>query len=167
MATFEAFSRWLHSTTLSWAVAGGIPWLWPLCETIHFLAMALLIGVVGLLDIRMLGFAKGLPPAQLERLIPWGIGAFVVNAVTGVLFYIGDPFQYIHNNVFWLKMLFIVLAGLNVLAFYVTGVRRAVEDAGPDGDVPAAAKLIAATSLFLWFGVMFFGRMLPFLGGAF
>jgi hypothetical protein len=49
----------------------------------------------------------------------------------------------------------------------VTGLSRTVDDTGGGGDVPGAAKLVAATSLFLWFGVMFLGRMLPFLGTAF
>jgi hypothetical protein len=73
--------------------------------------MALLIGIVGLLDLRMLGVAKGLPVGPLERLLPWGIAGFVINLITGFLFYAGDPFQYIHNFVFWLKMLFILPPG--------------------------------------------------------
>ena len=70
MATIEQFSRWLHGTSLSWAVAGGWPWLWPAAETLHFVGMAILIGTVGLLDLRMLGVANGLPLGPLERLIP-------------------------------------------------------------------------------------------------
>jgi hypothetical protein len=167
MATIEHFSRWLDSTALSRVVAGGWPWLWPAGETLHFMGMVLLLGIVGLLDIRMLGFARGLPPAQLERLIPWAVLGFVINLITGFLFFAGDPFQYIRNDIFWWKLLFIVLAGLNVLCFYVTGIRKRVDDAGADGEVPMMAKVVAGTSLFLWFGVMYLGRMLPFLGGAF
>lgn len=55
----------------------------------------------------------------------------------------------------------------NVLLFYVTGVFRNVEGLGPGDDAPLAAKVIAAVSLFLWIGVMYLGRMLPFLGDAF
>src|SRR3954463_7303948 len=65
-------STWLHGTTLSWAARGGWPWLWPLCETLHFVGMAMLIGIVGLLDLRMLGFVKGVPLRPLQRLLPWG-----------------------------------------------------------------------------------------------
>jgi hypothetical protein len=79
----------------------------------------------------------------------------------------GDPFQYIHNWVFWCKMLFVLLAGANVLAFYISGVFKDVEALGPGDDAPLPAKIIAAVSLFLWFGVMYLGRMLPFLGDAF
>jgi len=167
MAAVEALSRWLHATRLSWAMAGGYPWLWPACETLHFIGMALLVGIVGLIDLRMLGFLRSLPLKPLDRLLPWGILGFVINTVTGLLFFTGDPFQYIHNLVFWLKMAFILLAGLNVGAFYLTGLHRRVTSVGAEEDVPLSAKLVAAASLFLWIGVMYWGRMLPFLGEAF
>lgn len=61
----------------------------------------------------------------------------------------------------------IVLAGLNVGLFYVTGMARTVEALGPGEDIPPGAKLIAASSLFLWLGVLYLGRMLPFVGDAF
>jgi hypothetical protein len=64
-------------------------------------------------------------------------------------------------------MLFIALAGTNVLAFYFTGIFRTVEKLGPGEEAPGSAKVIAAVSLFLWIGVMYLGRMLPFLGDAF
>ncbi len=167
MALVESFSRWLHSTNLSWAAAGGYPWIWPLCETLHFMGMAMLVGIVGLLDLRMLGFVKGLPIAPLNRLLPWGIAGFVINLITGFVFFAGDPFQYIHNNIFWMKVLFILLAGVNVGAFYLTGISRRVHAVKAGEDAPGTAKFIAATSLLLWIGVMYWGRMLPFLGGAF
>ena len=167
MPIVESFSHWIRATRLSWAVSGGYPWLWPACETLHFIGMALLVGIVGLLDLRMLGMVKGLPVRPLNRLLPWGIFGFVLNALTGFLFFSGDPFQYIHNNVFWLKMAFVALAGVNVGLFYLAGLSRRVDAVGGGEEVPAAAKLVAATSLFLWIGVMYWGRMLPFLGDAF
>jgi len=163
----HSLSVWLHGTSLSWAARGGLPWLWPLCETLHFVGMAMLIGIIGLFDLRMLGFVKGLPLRPLQRLLPWGVAGFVINLVTGGVFYAGDPLQYLENNVFWLKMGFIALAGVNVLLFYATGLGRRVDEVGAGGDVPVAARAVAIASLVLWFGVMYWGRMLPFLGGAF
>ena len=167
MAWVESFSHALQSTRLSWAVAGGYPWIWPACETLHFIGMGLLVGIVGVLDLRMLGIGKRLVPGPFERLIPWAIGGFLINLVTGFLFFTGDPSQYIHNTVFWLKLLFILLAGINALLFYATGIARRVDVLGPGDDAPWSAKVIAATSLALWIGVIYWGRMLPFLGGAF
>ncbi|MEP7304367.1 MAG: DUF6644 family protein [Acidobacteriota bacterium] len=163
----RSLSIWLHGTNLSWAARGGLPWLWPLCETLHFIGMAMLIGIVGLLDLRMLGLLKGLPLRPLQRLLPWGVAGFVINLLTGITFYSGDPFQYIDNNVFWLKMGFIALAGVNVLLFYATGLSDRVNQVGAGERVPGAARAVAAASLLLWLGVIYWGRMLPFLGGAF
>jgi len=163
----EGFSTWLHTTRLSWAVAGGVPWIWPLCEILHFIGLALVVGVAGVFDLRMLGMGKGLPVASLQRLMPWAVVGFAINLITGFLFFSGDPFQYIHNIAFAFKLLFVALAGVNVLLFYATGLSRRVDGVAAGGDVPAAAKLTAAASLFLWVGVMYWGRMLPFIGNAF
>ena len=64
-------------------------------------------------------------------------------------------------------MTLIALAGVNVLLFYVTGIARAVEALGPGADTRPGAKVMAATSLVLWLGVIIFGRFLPVLGDAF
>src|ERR671934_2912321 len=143
----QSVSTWLHATKLSWAVAGGIPWIWPLCETLHFMGLALLMGVVGVFDLRMLGMAKELPLGPLQRLMPWAILGFLINLITGFLFFAGDPFQYIHNVAFGMKLLFIGLAGVNVILFYVTGLYRRVDRVRAGHHVPIAAKLIAAASL--------------------
>jgi hypothetical protein len=148
-------------------MAGGYPWMWPLCEILHFMGLSLLIGVAGVLDLRLLGFAKRLPLAPLQRLVPFAAAGLGVNLITGMLFFTGDPAQYIHNGAFGMKMLFIVLAGLNVMVFYAAGLARAIDKVGPGEDAPLGAKITAAASLFLWVGVMFWGRMLPFLGTAF
>ena len=166
MEALQSFGRWLEGTDLSHAITRS-PWIWPGGEALHFVGLALLFGVVGALDLRMLGMAKRLPLAVLHRLVPWATFGFGLCLVTGVTFFVGEPLQYIENGVFWLKLLFIALAGLNVLAFYGTGVYRAVEHLGPGEDAPQSAKAIAALSLVLWLGVMFWGRMLPFIGIAF
>jgi hypothetical protein len=163
----QVFATWLHSTRLSWAVAGGVPWIWPLCETLHFMGLAILLGIVSVYDLRMLGMAKGLPLGPLQRLMPWAMLGFLINLITGFLFFAGDPFQYIHNIAFGFKLLFIGLAGVNVILFYMTGLSRRVDRVTAGQDVPPAAKVAAAASLFFWIGVMYWGRMLPFIGNAF
>ena len=160
-------SKWLASTRLSWAVRGGLPWVWPTCETLHFVGLCMLLGVIGVMDLRLMGRLKGIPIGALERMVPWAVAGFVLCAVTGVLFYIGAPDQYYTNNVFWAKIAFLALAGINVLVFYASGIARVVDRLAPDANTPMSAKFIGATSLFLWVGILFWGRMLPFLGGAF
>jgi hypothetical protein len=167
MSTIILLSKWLAATKLSWAVRGGVPWIWPVCESLHFIGLCMLVGVIGVMDLRLLGRLKGVPIGALERLVPWAIAGFSLCAITGFLFYTGASDQYYSNGPFWAKMAFILLAGVNVLVFYLSGIARAVDRLAPDANTPFAAKVIGATSLFLWVGVVFWGRMLPFLGGAF
>lgn len=136
-------------------------WGWPICETLHFFGLSLLIGTVGMFDMRLLGLAKRIPFAALHRLIPWGIGGYILNVITGSMFLVSAPDQYLYNSAFHLKMLFMALAGLNVLAFYTTMFRRLV--ALPAGaGAPWPARWIGGASLFLWTGVVIFGRLLTF-----
>src|SRR5262245_54007889 len=149
IAFVESFSVWIKTTTLSWFVT-YYSWVWPAAETLHFIGLAMLIGVIALMDLRLLGVAKRLPFAPLHRLLPFAVSGFALCLITGTLFFAGDPFQYIHNAVFQFKVLFIFLAGINVLLFYVTGVFREVEGLGPEDDAPLTAKVIAGVSFFLW-----------------
>jgi hypothetical protein len=144
-------------------------WAWPLGETFHFFGIILLIGGIGMFDLRLLGLAKQLPVAAVRRLLPWGVAGFIICVVTGLMFVTGvranvpmSPYDVIKNNG-WLqlKFVFIALAGLNLLAFYATGMNRAVDDLGPGADAPPLAKVIAFASLFLWLGVIYFGRLIP------
>jgi hypothetical protein len=146
---------WLDSTQLSaWVV---YPWVWPTLEVFHFLGLTLLMGTVVLLDLRLLGMGKGLPVAPLHQFIPWGIAGFIVNLITGFLFFVGSPTAYVYNIAFQLKMTAILLAGMNVLVFYLILFRK-VEALGPGDDAPLAAKCVAGTSLFLWLAVIVLGR---------
>ncbi len=165
----ESFLR----TWLEWpSVAAFImkyTWAWPLGETFHFFGIILLIGGVGLFDLRLLGVAKGLPVKAVTRLLPWGVTGFAFCVVTGLMFVTGaranvpmSPYDVIRSNV-WLqlKLAFIALAGLNLGVFYLTGMNRAVDHLGPGEDAPMLAKAIAFASLFFWLGVIYFGRLIP------
>jgi hypothetical protein len=161
-----SFAMWLGATSISRAVT-YYSWIWPTCETLHFAGLALLIGNVGVLDLRLLGAVKRLPVAPLNGLIRWGVLGFVINLLTGVVFFVGAPSQYITNIAFGFKLLFMALAAVNLAVFYRSGLARAVARLGPGDDASTGAKIVAATSLFLWVGVIFWGRMLPFIGDAF
>ena len=137
-------------------------WVWPMLEDLHFLGLILLLGTIGLLNLRVLGFLKQLPVAPLHRFIPWGIAGFVINAITGFLFYVGMPGFYVVNFVFQIKMLAILLAGVTLVLFYCTSAFRSLEHLGPGDDAPPFAKFIAASSIFLWIAVIILGRYIPF-----
>ncbi len=133
-------------------------WWWAFMMDLHFVGLALLIGTVGILDLRILGFARQIPIGPLHELVPWSMAGFGLNLVTGVLAFTGMDQYYTYDWAFWIKMLAIMLLGLNVAAFYLTGVFESVEGLGPGDDAPPFAKFIAATSLFLWFAVITLGR---------
>lgn len=141
-------------------------WVWPLCEILHFFGMALLIGTVGLVDLRILGAAKGLPIRALEKFVPLGIAGFLINVITGFIFVSGNvdgaPIYYLSNLAFQIKMTLILVAGLNVLLFYVLGIAGEADAVGPAGGASVKAKVVAAASLVIWFSVILFGRLIMY-----
>ena len=122
----------------------------------------LLLGTVGLFDLRVLGLAKGIPPATLHRLIPFGIGGYLVNVLTGIVFFSGHPDQYFYNNAFRTKLIFMAVAGTNVLLFYGTNAFEELKKLPSGVDPPLRIKLIAGTSLCMWVGVLVCGRLITF-----
>ncbi|HEY4365296.1 MAG TPA: hypothetical protein VGN17_30320 [Bryobacteraceae bacterium] len=139
-------------------------WVWPTCETLHFIGLSLLFGVAALIDLRMLGMFTSIPYRALHRLLPWGILGFGLNAITGMIFFIGAPGQYTTNPAFHWKMIMMLLAGINVVYFTLFDEPW---DLKAGDKAPLLAKAVAATALFLVLGVLYCGRMLPFLGTAF
>lgn len=158
--TLHALETWLYYTPVG-EMMREARWAWPIAESLHFMGMSVLVGVVGLFDLRLLGFARSVPVAAFHRLIPLGVAAFAVNAVTGFCFLAGTPDQYLFNLAFRFKVAFFAIAGLNVLAFYTATFRRllALDPAAPP---PLAARLAGGVSIGAWIGVMAAGRLLTF-----
>jgi hypothetical protein len=146
------------------AVMTDYQWAWATCETLHFIGLSLLLGVVFLVDLRVLGVVKGVSFVSLHRLLPWAALGFGVNVITGMLFFVGIPTQYIHNPSFYWKVAMVMIAGANALYFTLLEEPWAL---GPKEDAPLTAKVAAASAMLLWVGVMYCGSMLPFLGNAF
>jgi len=142
------------------------PWAWPASETIHFLGLSLSFVVLLAVNLRILGVMKRVPFAEVHRLLPWGLLGFGANLVTGMLFFIGQPNQYIDSPPFYWKMVFLMIAGANFL--YLTVFRKAWPPVSNDAwDASVADKAMAVVSLFSWLAVLYGGRMLPFIGHAF
>jgi hypothetical protein len=161
----EAFSGFLISLGIGDYVAAH-DWVWPLGETLHFIGMCVLLGTVGVVDLRILGVAKGIPIKLLEKFIPLGVIAFLVNLVTGFIFIagnpVGGPMEYLTNLSLQLKMLVVLIAGINLLIFYVRGIQRSLEAVPADGDASGGAKVVAAVSLTAWILVIIFGRFIMY-----
>jgi len=161
----RAFITWLGATSASVWIRDQSPWLWPLCETLHFIGLALVIGVAGVFDLRLLGWLKKIPIGALKRCLPWAMAGFTVNLLTGIVFFTANPYQYFINPAWWAKLAFLALAGVNALTFE-TVLSRHVLALGPGEAMPLSSKMVGGLSLLSWFAVLFFGRMLAFVGGT-
>jgi uncharacterized membrane protein len=149
------------------SVAGfikNVPWAWPASETIHFVGLCLLMGVVIVVNLRMVGIIKNVSFPSLHRLLPIGMLGFLINGFSGMMFFIGTPEQYVKNVAFYWKVALILIAGADVLYFTVFDEPWRV---GANDEPPARTKFVAATTIVLWVGVMYFGRMLPYIGNSF
>lgn len=139
-------------------------WVWPSCETLHFIGLWLLFGVVVLVNLRLLGMMNTAPFSAFHRLLPWGVLGLGINLVTGMFWVIATPEQYMTNISFGWKMALLMLAGADLL--YLTTF-DGPWDVKSGEEAPALGKAFAVSAIVLWVGVMYFGRMLPFLGNAF
>jgi hypothetical protein len=158
----QDFALWLEATPLSRALF-DVTWLWPLCESLHFIGLAVLVGGAGFLDLRLLGFFRGISIGDVKAFMPFAIGGFALNAVTGALFLVMQAHLYLGSGIWWFKIGFIALAGANAM-FFETRLSRSALALAPDADTTPAMKLIGGLSLFSWFAVLYCGRMLPYLG---
>ena len=139
-------------------------WVWPACETLHFVGLSMLFGVVLIYNLRMLGMGKSiLSTAALNQLQPLGMLGFALNLVTGMLFFVSTPEQYT-GYLFLLKMGLIVAGAINLLYFMLAGTPGRIADGD---DAGLGTKLIAVSGIVIWAVVLFCGHMLPWLGNSF
>ena len=148
-------------------LVGHYDWIWPLCEIIHFMGLILLIGTVGLIDLRVLGIARQLPLVFLYRLVPSAIFGFILCLLTGLVFILGDPFKTPMDTLtkltFQIKMFFVAVGLINALLFeYYSDFRQLSQVEGFNDEAPKKIKIIAGTSLAVWLSVVYLGRMLPY-----
>src|SRR4051812_46090050 len=122
---FLGFASWLHKTPISLALQHQVSWLWPTCETIHFAGLALLLGVAGTFDMRLLGFMKRVPISVVKEFMPWALAGFPPTIMTGLILVIPQPAQYFATPPWWVKVVFLIIAGLNAMIFETAYGRRA------------------------------------------
>ena len=152
------FFRWCDQTWLCNAIK-GTTWVFPLTETIHILALVVLLGSIMLLDFRLLGIGiRNWTPwriaNELRRYILW---ALVVILVTGWLLFMAEPMKAYDNMAFLPKMTLLVSA----ILFHYTIFRKA--SSIDKLYTPVVAKFAALASLFLWFGIGVMGRAIGFV----
>lgn len=158
---------WIAATQVSLVLQDWSIWLSPVCEIVHFIGLTLLIGAAGVVDLRLLGLMRGIPVATAMEFVPWAIAGFVMNLVSGLLFIGIDPSLYLNSATWWAKVAFLVVAGVNVMVFERTTLAARARSLGAGDETTPGMKMVGATSLVAWFMVLFFGRMLPYIGSAY
>lgn len=165
MAYLVTVVTWVAHTPAS-VYLRDIKWVWPVCETIHFVGLAMVVGVAGFFDLRLLGLFNRIPVSACKEFMPWAMVGFALNLISGLIFLMIFPAQYAYSQTFWFKVTFLVIAGANALVFETnTGKRMAALQPGDES--PVAFRIVGAVSLVSWFFVLYFGRMLPYLGAAY
>jgi hypothetical protein len=150
---------------ISAALRGEIPgteWLFPIIETLHVMALTIVVGSIAMVDLRLLGItSRNSPVSRLSNeVLPWTWTAWAAAAVFGTLIFMAKANTYAGNLQFRLKFACMGLAAANMLIFHFGAYRRvAYWDLGVP---PGSAKVAGALSLLLWIGVVFFGRWVGF-----
>ena len=140
-------------------------WLFPTIETVHVLALTLVVGSIMVVDLRLLNLASRNRPVRelVDEVLPWTWSAFAVAAITGGLLFSSAALRYWGIWQFQTKMVMLILAAINMAIFHL-GAYRGVEawDRAPISP-PAAAKLAGGVSLTIWVTVIVLGRWIGFV----
>jgi hypothetical protein len=141
-------------------------WLYPSVEVVHIVGIALLFGSIAVLDLRLLGFSRHLSVKRLgAHVLPWTAASFLLIVPSGLAMFTAHATEFIQSDVFVLKMLLIMAAGLNAALFHAITFRTAdVWDAEEMRRLPPppSARLAGALSLLLWIAVIACGRLLAY-----
>ena len=157
-----ALVEWLQATGLAASIRDSL-FLFPLLESAHVIGLALVFGTIAVIDLRLLGVASAERSFRrmASDILKWTWASFALTAVTGALMFITNATVYFHNTAFRVKILLLVLAGLNMLVFELTAGKTIHRwDNAPTA--PPIGRTIATLSIVLWIAIIFAGRIIGF-----
>jgi len=141
-------------------------WLYPAVEIVHIVGIGLLFGSIVVFDLRLLGFSRDISVKRLARhVLPWSAGSFLLIVPSGLLMFTAHASEFIESEVFVIKMLLILAAGVNAGLFHTITFRTAdVWDAEEMRKLPPppSARLAGGLSLLIWLSVIACGRLLAY-----
>ena len=162
----------IAETAFAWAAAveasapaaavRELPWLYPAANLLHVLGMALLVGAIAALDLRLLGFCRRVVPASgaVALLVPVAVAGALLAVPSGILLYLPDAEPLTAHPLMQAKVLMLAIGLANALAFHLIWQRRL--PAWDDG-IPAGARLQSVCSLAIWLGVLTCGRLVAYV----
>ena len=158
----DPFFQWLYESPVGVAIReNGL--LFPWIESVHVLSITLVVGTIGIVDLRLLGLASRnrAISRMSDEVLPVTWTAFGFAALTGVLLFTSNALKYAHNPFFLAKMCLLVLAFFNMLLFNLI-TSRGIERWDESPNVPGAVRFAGAASLALWIAVIVTGRWIGF-----
>ena len=159
LSNFLNSPHWIdvENWPISWEIGGT--WLFPLLESIHVITIAMVVGSILFVDLRLLGLAAmRYSIRDLSReLVPWTWGAFALATITGVGMFITRAASHVLNPAFQWKMILLVLAGANMAWFHFR-IYRQLDGSESATSTPLQLKVVGSLSLVLWAGVVLAGR---------
>ena len=161
----DNFIAWMAGTWIA-HIMRDVRFAWAVCETFHFIGLCMLCGAIIVMDARLMGFfRKTISLHAVHALTPFAIVGFALNLLTGIAFITRDAENYFINPDFQLKILAILLAGLNFLVFWFV-IRRQLDKLPDDANTEVGAKIVGFSSVALWCLVIWFCRRIPVWGAG-
>ena len=155
----KSFAEWLSTTFLSVFIQNHNSWAIPTIQSIHIVGIAIVLGSVFMIDLRLLGWA-GMDQTLRQttnRFGPWMMGALWLMLATGILMVIGEPVRELMTFSFWLKM-FLVAVGTVIAAVFQKKVRKHEGDPVTSG----ALKSLAVLTFLIWVCIIVLGRLIAY-----
>jgi hypothetical protein len=163
MLSLVQFAEWIEQTSLAVSIAES-RYAFPAIEGLHLIGLSVAVGLLFITDLRLAGLILRKVPLNtvLHQLRPWVLGGFAVIFVTGGLLFLAEASTLIVSRVFAIKVVLILLAGLNAAYFeFVIARKPAVRENHPV--LPASVRFAGLASLTLWSAVIVCGRLIPYL----
>lgn len=137
--------------------------LFPFIESVHVVAICLVVGSILAVDLRLLGLASTRRPLSsvTRGILPLTWGAFALAVASGGLMFLSNATKYLGNGYFIAKMVLIGVAGLNMMIFHAISA-RGQPSWDKDARLPLAARVAGGVSMVLWIAVVACGRWIGF-----
>lgn len=153
---------WLENSVLAEALRQWV-WTYPLIETLHILGITILVGSVAMFDLRLLGISWNVMVTDMAgHLLPWSYGSFGVVIFSGFLLFATDASAIALNWAFRLKLLLILCAGINAIAFHWK-FYPSVQQWNRGTKAPLMVRAIALISIILWIAVITCGCLIAYV----
>lgn len=161
MSLFE-ICRWLQNSEWGTGIRESV-WVFPIVEGTHVLALALSVGTLLIMDLRLGGFIlKKEPVSQVStQIMPWSLAGFTIMFITGILLFLSQAEKAYGSIYFRIKILLLILAGINALTFELT-LRRRIATWDTQEVPPLRARLAGIMGMLLWAGVIAAGRTMAY-----